>query len=183
MHMREFGRSLFPALVAAVAVAAMGVAARAQTPVPTAATAGEIVPPPGLQLVRRVQAGGEQVYACRAAANGAPTWTLVGPKAQLFNDDGSDFGTHAAGPRWTAADGSSIVADGGHPLARVERSGGVPALLLRVTTATGTGVLTNVKQISRTQTAGGLAPTGGCDNEHINATVGERYTAVYSFFQ
>ncbi len=145
--------------------------------------APDVEPPAGLMLVRRVQAGGEQLYACRPAVGGGFAWTLVGPKASLFNDDGSDFGRHAAGPRWTATDGSSILADGVHPLAHVARSGSVPSLVLRVVSATGTGVLAGVKTVTRSETAGGLAPAEGCDAAHENATVGERYTAVYAFYR
>lgn len=145
--------------------------------------APDVGPPVGLTLVRRVQAGGAQLYSCRKAADGGFAWTLVGPKALLFNDDGSDFGMHTAGPRWTATDGSSIVADGMHPLARVERSGSVPALLLRVVIATGSGVLADVKQVTRTETDGGRAPAAGCDAQHENLTAGTRYTAVYAFYR
>jgi len=139
--------------------------------------------PAGLTLVRRVQAGGAQLYSCRAAADGSIAWTLVGPKALLFNDDGSDFGMHTSGPRWTATDGSSILADGAHPLARVERDGSIPALALRVVSSTGSGVLANIKEVTRNETEGGKAPAEGCDAEHQSAMIAKRYTAVYAFYR
>jgi uncharacterized protein DUF3455 len=143
----------------------------------------ELTPPPGATLVREVQAGGVQVYGCRAAADGSYQWTLTGPKALLVNDDGSDFGMHSAGPTWTAADGSSIRADGAHPLAVVKRTGAVPALLLKVVSATGSGALTGVQFVRRADTEGGLAPATGCDAGHAGATTAVHYSAVYAFFR
>jgi hypothetical protein len=143
----------------------------------------EPTPPPGATVVREVQAGGAQVYACRAGADGAFAWSLVGPKALLINDDGSDFGTHAAGPVWTAVDGSSVGADGAHPLAKIDHPGSVPALLLTVTSSHGSGALTGVRFVRRAETQGGAAPAAGCDAEHANATTASRYSAVYTFYR
>ncbi|MBD5655044.1 MAG: DUF3455 domain-containing protein [Candidatus Eremiobacteraeota bacterium] len=140
-------------------------------------------PPPGTTVVREVQAGGVQVYACRASANGAFQWTLVGPKAILVEDDGSDFGTHGAGPMWTALDGSSIVADGAHPLVKIDRPQSVPTLLLTVTTSHGDGVLSGVRFVRRSDTEGGLASTSGCDAAHANVTTASHYSAVYTFYR
>ena len=139
--------------------------------------------PPGSVIVREVQAGGAQVYACRANATGSYQWVLVGPKAVLVNDDGSDFGTHSAGPTWTAVDGSSIGADGAHPLARVDRAQSVPALLLTVTSSHGSGVLNGVRFVRRADTEGGVAPSTGCDAAHLNATAASHYSAVYTFYR
>jgi hypothetical protein len=143
----------------------------------------EIAPPAGAAVVREVQAGGAQVYACRQTPAGAYQWTLVGPNAILINADGTSFGTHSPGPTWTAADGSAITGDGAHPLAAVKRSEGVPALLLAVASSTGTGVLNGVRFVQRSDTAGGFAPTTGCDASHLNATAAKHYSAVYTFYR
>ena len=143
----------------------------------------EPTPPAGATVVREVQAGGAQVYACRANPAGVYQWTLVGPKAVLIGDDGSDFGTHSAGPTWTAVDGSSIGADGAHPLQKIDRPQSVPALLLAVTSSHGEGVLSGVRFVRRAQTQGGTAPAAGCDAEHANATAASRYSAVYTFYR
>ncbi|MGP6191144.1 MAG: DUF3455 domain-containing protein [Vulcanimicrobiaceae bacterium] len=148
-----------------------------------AAPLPEITAPPGVAIVREVQGGGAQVYACRQAASGAYLWTLIGPKAVLIDDDGSDFGTHSAGPTWTAADGSSIVADSAHPLVKVDRAESVPSLLLTVTSSTGTGVLSGVRFVRRSDTKGGLAPLAGCDAAHLNATTAMHYSALYTFYR
>jgi hypothetical protein len=143
----------------------------------------EPTPPPGVTLVREVQAGGAQIYACRTNAAGAFQWILTGPKAVLINDDGSDFGTHSAGPTWTALDGSSISADGAHPLVKIDRPQSVPALLLAVTSSRGDGILSGVRFVRRAQTSGGTTPATGCDAEHVNATTASRYSAVYTFYR
>ncbi len=133
--------------------------------------------------MREVQAGGAQVYACRSLPSGAYAWTLVGPKAVLVNDDGSDFGTHAAGPTWMSVDGSKISADGAHPLEKVARANAVPALLLAVTSSEGNGILAGVRYVRRADTEGGLAPDGGCDAAHAGATAASHYSAVYTFYR
>jgi hypothetical protein len=143
----------------------------------------DITPPAGVTLLREVQAGGVQVYACGKSAAGTYRWTLVGPKAILVQQDGSDFGTHGAGPTWTAHDGSSITGDGAHPLAKVERTGSVPSLLLAVTASSGSGALSSVRFVRRSDTEGGLPPADGCDAAHEGATTASHYSAIYSFYR
>jgi hypothetical protein len=143
----------------------------------------EPTPPAGVTMVSEVQAGGAQIYACRASTAGTFGWSLIGPKAVLIGDDGSDFGTHSAGPTWTAVDGSSISADSTHPLAKIDRPQSVPALLLAVTSSRGNGVLSGVRFVRRAETQGGAAPASGCDAEHANATTAVRYSAVYTFYR
>jgi hypothetical protein len=108
---------------------------------------------------------------------------LTGPKALLVNDDGSDFGMHGAGPTWTAADGSSIRADGAHPLAVVKRAGAVPGLMLKVVSSNGSGALSGVQFVRRADTEGGAAPATDCDAAHAGATTAVHYSAVYTFFR
>jgi Protein of unknown function (DUF3455) len=148
-----------------------------------AASAQQITPPPGATMVREVQGGGAQVYACKAAANGAYQWTLVGPNAILVNDDGTSFGVHSTGPSWTAADGSSVRADGAHPLQAVKHPDSVADLLLKVVSASGNGALTGVQYVRRSESQGGLPPATGCDAEHANTTVARHYSALYTFYR
>lgn len=148
-----------------------------------AAASSNVSAPAGATVVREVQAGGAQVYECRSSTGGAYGWALVGPKAVLIGDDGTSFGTHSAGPTWTAADGSSITADGTHPLEKADRPQGVPALLLKVTSTRGTGILSDVRLVRRWDTEGGLPPTDGCDAQHLHATAASHYSAVYTFYR
>jgi len=90
---------------------------------------------------------------------------------------GTTFGTHTPGPTWTAAEGSSITADGALPLANVKRATGVPALLLTVTSMTGTRVLNGVRYVERADTAGGFAPRTDCDAVHENLKIAKHYSA------
>jgi hypothetical protein len=163
------------AFVLIVAGAAFGSAARAADP--------DIPAPPNSRVAREVQAGGAQVYGCRQTPDGTYAWTLIGPDAVLIDADGTTFGTHAAGPTWTAADGSAITADGTHPVVVVKRPGSVPALLLNVNSSTGTGALTGVRFVRRWDTEGGVAPATGCDAAHANARVAVHYSAVYTFYR
>ncbi len=139
--------------------------------------------PPNATLVREVQGGGAQVYACRAASSGAFSWMLIGPRAVLINDDGTDFGTHSTGPTWTAIDGSMIGADGAHPVVKIENTHGVPTLLLHVNSSHGEGVLSGVRFVSRSDAEGGLPPSIGCDAAHVDATVASHYSAIYKFYR
>jgi hypothetical protein len=164
------------ALAVLFAFAAASATAEAQ-PVP------DVTAPPGVTTVREVQGGGAQIYACHMTASDAYQWTLTGPKAILINADGSDFGTHGFGPAWTATDGSSIGADGAHPLAKADRAGSVPSLLLTVTSSRGSGVLNGIRLVRRSDTKGGLPPASGCDAGHLNATAASHYSAVYTFYR
>jgi len=143
----------------------------------------QIAPPAGSVAIVEVQGGGAQIYACRATTTGTFAWKLVGPKAILVSDDGSDFGTHTAGPTWAAKDGSAVVADGAHPLARTDSANNVPELVLRVTSTTGAGILAGTKFVVRSDTSGGVAPASGCDATHENAVVARHYSAVYTFYR
>jgi hypothetical protein len=167
----------------AAAVALFVLLASAAPCAAASAANAEIAPPAGSDVVRVVEAGGAQVYACRQAPTGTYQWALVGPNAILVNEDGTSFGTHSAGPTWTAADGSAIVADGAHPLVVVKRTEGVPALLLSVTSSTGTGILNGVRFVRRSDTEGGFAPAADCDAAHLNATVAKHYSAIYTFYR
>lgn len=105
-----------------------------------------------------VQAGGVQIYRCTSTAQQPPAWALDRPAATLYREDGSTFGTHGAGPTWTANDGSAIVADGAAPLARLAQPTAVPWLALRVKAHTGSGILADARYVERYDTAGGVAP-------------------------
>jgi len=44
---------------------------------------------------------GDQIYACKANANGAPFgWILKAPDATLTDDSGKVVGHHVIGPTW-----------------------------------------------------------------------------------
>ena len=58
----------------------------------------------------------------------------------------------------------------------------IPWLLLKAIGSKGTGLMTRVDSIRRTDTHGGLAPTTGCDAEHLDTIARIPYTASYTFY-
>nr|WP_321984478.1 DUF3455 domain-containing protein [uncultured Lichenicoccus sp.] len=125
-----------------------------------------------------LQARGVQDYACRAAGAGY-AWALTGPEATLYTADGTLAGRHFAGPSWQARDGSTVV---GELLAFGSSAGAVPWLVLRAKSHGGAGIFAGVTYVTRTDTSGGLPPSGGCDAAHAGAGARVPYRATYSFF-
>ena len=128
----------------------------------------------------QVTGKGVQIYTCNPAGR-AFAWELKGPEAVLLGEGGKVIGRHFAGPSWQAQDGSTIV---GEPVASSPSplSGSVPWLVLRVKSASGTGLFSNVGYVARTSTQGGAAPTTGCDPAHAGLEVRAPYSATYTFF-
>ncbi len=139
--------------------------------------------PPGEIAVARVAARGVQVYECRAKAGspGGAEWAFVAPDAELFDASGYPVGKHYAGPHWESADGSKVVAS---VKARADApvAGAIPWLLLSARSVGGAGRLAKVTSIQRINTAGGLAPSGGCDTTTLGKPARVPYTADYVLF-
>jgi hypothetical protein len=142
-----------------------------------------LAPPAGQVMQQELLGIGAQVYTCRASEMAASgyEWAFTAPSAVLLDESGAIAGTHFGGPAWQANDGSKVVAE------VVERApspdpSAIPWLLLRVTSSGAPGNFSDVTYIQRLDTTGGLAPTGGCDAEHIGAVARVPYTAVYVLF-
>lgn len=167
---RRFGSA---AVLLGIAVATLSFSLTAQE-VPK-----QIEPPANEPLLLRVHAKGDQIYTCKA--DGAQfTWTLKGPEAQLFDNDGKPFGKHFPGPSWEANDGSRVtgkaVANAPSPDAN-----SIPWLLINVLSHDGNGVLSRTTTILRINTKGGKAPASGCDAAHAGKEVRRPYSADYLF--
>jgi hypothetical protein len=136
-----------------------------------------LMTPPGTMLIGQYAANGVQIYRCSLVGS-AFSWTFVAPLAVLVNAQNQVFAQHFAGPTWAAPDGSQVV---GRVLqsAPAPRPGSIPWLLL-AGTATGTGVLGNVRFIQRLNTVGGVL-SGAC--APANAEQQVPYTADYLFYQ
>jgi Protein of unknown function (DUF3455) len=137
-------------------------------------------PPPSQHAILTVTGKGVQIYTCQQSA-AAPQWVFQAPEATLLNAAGTTVGTHAAGPIWRSNDGSTVKGD----LLQKEASpdpAAIPWLLLKASTATGSGVMTRVEFIRRSDTHGGIAPTTGCDAQHLTAVIRVPYTATYTFY-
>jgi hypothetical protein len=147
-----------------------------QTEVPS-----EIHAPAGTELVLRARASGVQIYVCQQGADGKPGWTLKGPEAALYDEQGNAIGHHYAGPTWKHNDGSEITAK---VVARVNApdASAIPWLLLRVTGRSGSGVLSRVTAIQRVQTVGGQPQDGGCSASTLGTETRSEYEAEYDFY-
>jgi len=136
-------------------------------------------PPAGQPAVATVRGKGVQIYSCNAGAGpNVGQWVFVAPAARLFDQDGVEVGTHGDGPVWHWQDGSSVY---GQVVAKWPGpdAGAVPWLLLKPARKTGTGVLSGVEFVRRSETKGGIAPGGGCE---VGALVRVPYEATYTFY-
>ena len=139
-----------------------------------------VTPPQGSTLLFAVAADGVQIYTCEAKGS-TFEWSFKGPEANLFDQQGRQIGTHFAGPSWKMVDGSEIVGEVAAKLDAPEPNA-VQWLLLRAKSHEGSGVLSQVAFIRRTDTKGGAAPKTGCDASHLSQQARMRYSATYQFF-
>jgi Protein of unknown function (DUF3455) len=160
-----------PAVIALAVANLLSVAANAQKTTD---------PPQGQHAILTVLGKGSQIYTCQLT-NNTPQWVFKEPEATLYNADSIEVGTHSAGPVWIAKDGSNVR---GEVVAKAASAdpGAIPWLLLKAASTEGTGILTRVEFIRRSDTHGGIAPTTGCDALHLNAVSRVPYTATYAFY-
>jgi hypothetical protein len=160
-------------VAAAILIGTGGVAAGADQ--------AAVAPPEGSAPLLELVADGVQIYTCEAKEGGGFDWSYKAPEASLFDKQGRQVGTHFAGPTWKLDDGSEVVgevvakADAAEPRA-------IQWLLLRAKTHQGSGTLSTVAYIRRTETKGGVAPSKGCDASHLSQQARIRYSATYQFF-
>jgi uncharacterized protein DUF3455 len=186
----------------AIGIAALTIAAPQAAPpvIVTPAVPSNLEPPAGSTAFLIGHARGSQNYVC--LPNGSAfSWTLFGPQATLFDDNGNQQITHflsanpveggAPRPTWQHSGDTSVAwaaairssTDPGF----VE-SGAIPWLLLQVVGAQyGTAFghkLTGTTYIQRVNTAGGIAPLDGCG---VATDVGRKalvpYAADYVFYR
>jgi hypothetical protein len=142
----------------------------------------EIQLPEGAEIVLRAHASGVQIYVCQESAEGKLVWTLKGPEAQLYDEEGTVIGSHSLGPSWKHSDGSEITA---RAVARVnapDPTVAIPWLLLSVTGHSGAGIFDRVTAVQRINTDGGQAPAGNCSSTNRGAEARSEYTADYLFY-
>lgn len=140
-----------------------------------------IAVPAGLEPVLFVHASGEQMYTCKAGADGRFGWVLKGPDAELKDRKDKVIGQHTAGPTWKLKDGSEVT---GKVAAKVDSLDpeSVPWLLLNVENNSKKGALASVTMIQRVHTHGGMPGNDACDESHKDAETKSKYTADYYFF-
>ncbi len=166
-------RTHLPLILAATL--SLATAAAAQNPAQNSTD-----PPPAQRPILTVTGKGVQIYTCQPSATG-PQWTFQAPEATLADPSGNPVGTHAAGPIWKSNDGSTVKGE------LIQKSASpdpatIPWLLLKAVSPSGSGIMTRVEFIRRSDTQGGIAPTTGCDAQHLNAVSRVPYTATYTFY-
>ena len=146
-----------------------------QTPASTS-----IDPPSDEKQLVELRGDGVQIYSC-VLDKTALNWKFQGPDAKLSNADGSNAGSHYAGPTWKVLDGSEVKGTviGTKPS---PDSGAIPWLLLKVASHAGDGKLKSAEYITRTDTKGGVAPSAGCDATHKGEQARVPYAATYRFY-
>jgi hypothetical protein len=141
----------------------------------------ELQVPAEAQLILSARASGVQIYVCQQSAEGRMHWTLKGPEATLYDDQGRAIAEHYAGPTWKHLDGSEVTA---RAVARFNVPNGtaIPWLLLSATGHAGSGLLSRVTTIQRVQTVGGQPPAEGCNLAARGTEVRSEYEAEYYFY-
>jgi hypothetical protein len=157
-----------PILAAALSLAS---AAPAQNPT---------TPPPSQHPILTVTGKGVQIYTCQQSAAG-PQWVFQAPEATLIDASGNSVGTHGAGPIWKSNDGSTVKGELLQKSASPQGTS-IPWLLLKAASSSGSGIMTRVEYIRRSDTHGGAAPTTGCDAQHLDTLSRVPYTATYTFY-
>jgi hypothetical protein len=137
-------------------------------------------PPPTQHPILTVTGKGVQIYTCQQSAAG-PQWLLQAPEATLIDASGKPVGTHGAGPIWRSNDGSTVK---GELLQKNEspHAASIPWLLLKAVSPSGSGIMTRLDFIRRSDTHGGVSPATGCDAQHLSAVSRVPYTATYTFY-
>jgi hypothetical protein len=137
-------------------------------------------PPPSQRPILTVTGKGVQIYTCQQSA-ARPQWVFQAPEATLIDASGKPIGTHGAGPIWKSNDGSTVKGELLQKSASPEAAS-IPWLLLKAVSPSGSGIMTHVEFIRRSDTHGGSSPTTGCDAQHLNVVSRIPYTATYTFY-
>ncbi len=137
-------------------------------------------PPPSQHPILTVTGKGVQIYTCQQSAAG-PQWVLQAPEAKLIDASGKPIGTHGAGPIWKSNDGSTVKGELLQKSPSPEATS-IPWLLLKAVNPSGSGIMTRVEFIRRSDTHGGVSSTTGCDAQHLSAVSRVPYTATYTFY-
>jgi Protein of unknown function (DUF3455) len=175
-------RILLAACVAALAAWPLAQAAIAGPAEPT--VPNEIQVLEGNKVFLVGHAVGVQIYSCNATATGYG-WSLVAPRANLYDDNGKLLAIHYGGPTWQAKDGSYVV---GQVEKRVTVDPTAIAWLRLAAASKGAGPygdrLAATTYIQRIATTEGLPPAAaGCSPETAGTIEEIPYTADYYFWK
>jgi hypothetical protein len=158
-------------ILALIATLSFAITATAQNPTD---------PPASQHAILTATGKGVQIYTCQQSATG-PQWIFQAPEATLTDASGTPIATHGAGPIWISPDGSTVKGEVLQKAASPDPNA-IPWLLLKASATTGSGIMSKVEFIRRSDTHGGNAPATGCDAQHLNTTARIPYTATYTFY-
>ena len=133
---------------------------------------------PGTVPVLTAHAKGQQIYECKAGADGKLAWAFREPAAKLIAD-GKIVGKHYAGPSWELNDSSAVVGKG-VANAPGKTANDIDWLKLEATTHRRSGTLGDVTTVQRINTVGGKLG-GACRRTGDSRAV--PYTADYVFLR
>ncbi len=140
------------------------------------------LPPSAEHAILTLHAIGSQIYGCQpVGSRDQYQWIFIAPAARLFDSGAGEVGTHGDGPTWNYQDSSSVQGVVKAKSASPDPAS-VPWLLLQATKPRGSGLLTRVEYIRRSETQGGVAPAAGCDPSHRGELARVPYTATYTFY-
>jgi hypothetical protein len=156
-----------------------------------------IAVPTGATLAFRAHGVGSQVYTCTATtvpgdggadaadAGSPPTttysWVAV-PDAKLYDQNGSQIGTHFVGPTWKSTGDESDAVGSKDAQSPGGTANDIPWLRLKVVSHMGLGVFSDITWVQRLNTAGGVAPSTACTSANVGTVTPVAYTADYYFY-
>jgi uncharacterized protein DUF3455 len=125
-------------------------------------------------------ASGVHVYECRAVPGGY-AWSFLNPDATLFEGTRS-VATHATPSLWEATSDRS-GATGRVIATQPAGPGNLPWTLYRAQSSGEGGIFSGVTSVQRVNTAGGVAPAGGCGDATVGTESRVAFTADYYFYK
>jgi len=134
----------------------------------------------GVAALQESVVRGSQIYACTPQADGSFAFTQFDVEAQLSGGIHHTFVQPVAGPpQWQAPDGSAV--SGTVVTRNANGDGNIAELNLDATQiGSSSGLLSQVVEVLRLNTVGGVAPTGACDPQ-ATPIVNVPYEADYVF--
>jgi len=176
-------RMLVAGLVVLAALLTTPQAAHAKQITPDVDVPAELQVGEGNSLFMVGHAVGVQIYECTASTSGT-AWTLLAPRADLYDHNGKLIATHFGGPTWQANDGSWVVGKK-EAAVIVDRTAIAWLKLSAASKAVGPDGdrLARTTFIQRLNTAGGLPPASGCDTISVGTQAEVPYTADYYFWR
>jgi Protein of unknown function (DUF3455) len=143
---------------------------------------GETAAPTAGEDVSAAVVNGVQIYSCQEQDDGTFAFAQENVEATLENDIQHSFSSPRSGPpQWRASDGSGIT---GTLVSKEDAGpGNIPTLVLNASPipGSGEGLLSDVTEIRRENTSGGVAPEGTCDPLTDTTNVSVPYGATYVF--